>query len=289
MPVVSTKELGRTFDAEIGKPSVLKRRWICVLSDDTLTGTPVTEDEIVAATGVGTWGTAHPLRAWFVLRKYSIREGFDGSPYHVEVTAEYGPMRAAELQAPSARPAEWSAEATQGEYPALFYYDSGTTKPMTNSANDYFPGLTTTESIVRATVKKNFSSWPSAWFAANNCVNSDSYLGCPQHTLRVNGITANLAFEEQSGGTVAYYEATATLLYRESGHNLQLPDIGFNFIDGGQKRRAMVFDFQNSEWVPSPNPVALNGSGGLASGAPSILDRRVCPEANFGGLFGASP
>ena len=289
MPVVSTKELGRTFDAEIGKPSVLKRRWICVLSDNTLTGTPVTEDEIVAATGVGTWGTAHPLRSWFVLRKFSIREGFDGSPYHVEVTAEYGPMRVAELQAPTARPAEWSAEATQGEFPALFYYDGGTTKPLTNSANDYFPGLTTTESIVRATVKQNFSSWPFAWFAANNCVNSDFYLGCPQHTLRVNGITANLAFEESSTGTAAYYEATATLLYRESGHNLQLPDVGFNYIAGSEKRRALVFDFENAVWLPSPNPVALNGSGGLASGAPAVLDRRVCPEANFGGLFGASP
>jgi hypothetical protein len=88
---------------------------------------------------------------------------------------------------------------------------------------------------------------------------------------------------------VSYWQATAELHYRQSGHNLQLPDIGWNFLGGGQKRRAMVFDFENSEWIASPNPVGLDGSGGLTLGVPAILNRRVNPEANFSSIFGTPP
>jgi hypothetical protein len=95
--------------------------------------------------------------------------------------------------------------------------------------------------------------------------------------------------EEFGGAIVSYWQATAELHYRQSGHNLQLPDVGWNFISGGQKRRAMVFDFENSEWIASPNPVGLDGSGNLTGGVPAILNRRVNPEANFATLFGTPP
>lgn len=292
MGIVSTKELARTAEGEIGKFTTLKRRWVCLLDDNTLEGNPVSESDILTATGTGSWGATHPWQSAFKLRKVRITEGFEGNPYQVEVVGEYSVIRPDELQNPTSRAAEWSAEASQGEFPALFYYDgsgNSTKYPLTNSAFDYFPGLTTVESIVRATVKKNFSGWPSAWFGVNNHVNSSSYFGCPTHTLRVNGITASLVYEDYNNAVVSYYQATATLLYRESGHNLQLPDIGWNFIDGTQKRRAMVFDFQNGEWVASPNPVGLDGNGALTLGAPAILTRRVCPEADFSAIFGTTP
>lgn len=91
------------------------------------------------------------------------------------------------------------------------------------------------------------------------------------------------------GAVVRFYRATAELLYRQSGWALMLPDIGYNFISGGQKRRAMVFDFENSEWVPSPNPVGLDGFGNLANGQPEILIRPVNPQVSFSALFGATP
>jgi hypothetical protein len=65
--------------------------------------------------------------------------------------------------------------------------------------------------------------------------------------------------------------------------------VGWNFIDGGQKRRAMVFDFKNSEWVASPNPVALYQGNINVTGRPDILPRRVNPEANFASLFPEIP
>jgi hypothetical protein len=48
----------------------------------------------------------------------------------------------------------------------------------------------------------------------------------------------------------------------------------------------MVFDFENSEWIASPNPVGLDGSGGQTGGAPAILNRRVCPAGNLTSTFG---
>jgi len=298
MAIVSTKELARTFEREVGKPAIVKRRFVVVLSDDTLTTTRPTEEQIIAAAlGISgspliVYGVAHPTIGGWKSRKAYINEGFENSPYHVEVVVEYGVVLANELLAPVDRAAVWSFEASAGDYPALFYYSgggNGTTYPLTNSAYDYFPGLMTQESLVRATVQKNYAALPSSWFAVNNFVNSDTYLGCGPGTLRVAGIATNRVTEVFGTEEVSYWSATATILFRQSGHQLQLPDIGWNFLDGGQKRRAMVFDFQNSEWVASPNPVGLNGSGAQTGGQPAILQRRVNPEAAFLAVFGTEP
>ena len=298
--VVSVKELARTYEREANNAAILKRRWVCVLSDDALTTARPTEIQILAAAlGVTVVGGAidltdlrHPTLTVYRIRKWFITEGFENSPYHVEVVVEYGVVLANELLAPVDRAAVWSFEASAGDYPALFYYSgggNGTTYPLTNSAYDYFPGLMTQESLVRATVQKNYAALPSSWFAVNNHVNSDTYLGCAPGTLRVAGITSNRVTEVFGTSEVSYWSATATIVFRQSGHQLQLPDVGWNFLDGGQKRRAMVFDFQNSEWVASPNPVGLNGSGAQTGGQPAILQRRVNPEAAFLAVFGTEP
>jgi hypothetical protein len=302
MSVVSTKELAQTLEREVGRPAIVKRRLVCVLADGTLQNDPATELEILAAVFNTTteviassaiFGEPHPRLAAWKLRKVWINEGFEGSPYHVEVVLEYGIVRDEELLAPTSRPAVWSFEGSSGEFPALRYFDgsgNGTTYPLTNSAFDFYPGLMTTESVVLMKVTKNFAAFPSGWYAANNSVNDATYFGCDAHTIRVAGIDTTYEYDEFGGAVVKYWKATATLAYRQSGHNLLLPDVGYNFIDGGQKRRAMVFDFQNSEWVPSPNPVGLNGSGGLnMTGNATVLNRRVNPETNFQTVFGTPP
>ena len=290
MGIVSVKELGRTFEQEIKRFPVVRRRWVCVLSDDTTLDNPANEWGVMAATCGSAWGTAHPTFTDFKLRKVSMNEGFEGSPYHVEVIAEYGTVTAEDLLSPTARAAEWSAEARPGDVPALFFYDGNTTYPLTNSAYDYFPGLTTQESMVSIKVTKNFSGWPTGWFAAMNFVNSGTYFGCAAGTIKVNAINVSIEREEWGGGVVAFYRATAELLYRQSGWALQLPDVGWNFIADGQKRRAMVFDFENGEWVPSPNPIGLDGYGAPSpTGYPQILSRRVNPQTNFTSVFGATP
>lgn len=286
MGVVSVKELPRTFEREVAGNAVITRHWVCVMSDDTLSAPPLMAD-VTAATGTGTFGVYHPdpLLAGWRLRKVSVREGYEGSPYHVEVIGEYGIIRPDELLAPVDRPQRISYSSGAGEVPALYYYEGDTAYPLTNSAYDYFPGLVTQEALMKVTVQKNFAAPPTSWLAATNHVNSGAWNGLATHTVRVDGVEAQITYEEYGGAVVAYYDSTATLTYRQSGHSLQLPDIGFNFLAGGQKRRAMVFDFENSEWVASPNPVGLNGSGGQTGGAPAILVRRVNPQTDFTALF----
>jgi len=288
--IASTRELARTFENEVRVGGVAKRRWVCMLSDNALTaGGPPDITTILNATCGGTWGVAHPIHTALGLRKLAVNERFEDNPYALEVIVEYGLIKADDVVTPTSRASVWSFESKPGEVPALFYYDGSTQRPLTNSAFDYFPGLTTEEALVQIKVSKNFSSVPSSWLSVQNYVNNATFLGCPQDTVKVAGVDVQYAAEEFNNTLIQFYAATATLAYRQSSHNLLLPDVGFNYIDGTQKRRAMVFDFQNAEWVASPNPVGLDGSGGLTLGAPAILTRRVNPRADFTATFGAPP
>lgn len=289
MSIISSKELFRKGIYEVGKSRLLYREWVCVLSDDAISS-PIVETAVADAVPIEI-GAFHPTYGDYRCRKITITEGHEGSPYHLHVAAEYGVVLENELLAPTSRAAVWEFDASPGEVPALYYYHgsgNATMRPLTNSANDYFPGLVTTETLISIKVSKNFAVLPSAWINAQNCVNDSIYLGCPEHSIVVNRVTITQS-DEDAGGVVKYWQATAELQYRQSGHNLQLPDIGFNFLASGQKRRCMVFDFQNTEWIPSPNPVGLDGNGNQTGGIPAILNRRVKPEANFDSLFGSPP
>lgn len=290
MSIVSNKELFRKAIYEVGKPRQLFREWACVLSDDALTS-PISEPEVATALGIDL-GSTHPTYTEYKIRKITLTEGHEGSPYHLHVAAEYGIVLANELVTPVNRVAVWKFDGTPGEVPALYYYDgdgNGSMKPLTNSAYDYFQGLVTQESLVKATITKNFASLPTSWIASQNFVNDSVYLGCPVHSWKVAQVTVTQEQEQFGTGVIAYWKAIAEIQYRQSGHNYQLPDVGFNFIGGGQKRRCMVFDFENAEWIPSPNPVGLNGSGAQTGGVPAILNRRVNPVADFATLFGSPP
>jgi len=295
--IVATRELARTFENEIGSAGgTARRRWVCSLSDDTLqnsNGPPDIATITTATTGTS-WGAYHPVHTLLRLRKLSVNERFEDDPYKIEVIGEYGLVTSDELLTPTARAAVWSFESQPGEIPALAYYDANAQfppdKPLTNSAFDFFPGLTTEESMVRIKVQQNFSTYPNLWLGAQNHLNNALFLGCGIDTVKVAAVEATYTTEEFNNTLVSYYASTASLLYRQSSHNLLIPDVGFNFIDGGQKRRGMVFDNENAEWVPSPNPIALNGSGAQnLTGEPAILTRRVNPRANFTTLFGSPP
>jgi hypothetical protein len=300
MGVTSGTELARTFEVDLAGQPVATRRWVCSLSNDTLQNNPPTEVQIashadvglVTAGGVVNWGQAHPTASSLGLRKFTINERYGDSPYHVEVVAEYGMVTANQILTPTSRTAEWTFESKPGQVPALFYYDGSgndTMYPLTNSAYDYFEGLTTEESLVTATMKKNYTNFPTSQMAATNSLNDAVYFGGAKNSWRCAGVNATYTIEMFDFAVVSYWATTHELVYRQTGWRLQLPDVGWNFLSGSEKRRAMVFDFKNGEWVASANPVALDGNGNQATGRPEILARRVNPEANFTTLFGTPP
>lgn len=295
MGVASSRELARTFENELGGQPKAIRTWAVTLTDDTLQNNPTTHNAVLSHLGLTNYGTQHEELSFLGARRVVITERMQDSPYHVQVVAEYGVVSANELLNPTSRTSEWTFESQPSDVPALYYWDGTTRRPLVNSANDYFEGLTTQEQMVRATIRKNYADFdaengPRDLILATNKINSGIYLGCPVHTWKVAGVNTSYVTEIYNNVVHQYWATTSEIVFRQSKWNLFLPDVGWNFIDqaSGQKRRAMVFDFQNGEWVASPNPVALNGSGAQSS-LPSILERRVNEEADFSSLFGVPP
>ena len=307
MGIQAWRELPRSFEREVGKaPTELFKRYVMTLDDNALNGSqPLTVDQIFAATGL-TFG----VTAWdsvylqYKPRKVRIEEAYEGNPYEILVTVSFGIVDPDELIAPTSRAATWQVESQTIEVPALYYFDgsgNGTKRPLMNSANDYFQGLTTGEPIARMRWFKNiaatrassgaqpYGGFPWNIVNAQNSVNNAAWGSNLVHTARVENVNVEYEEEEFDGLLYNIWKTTVIIAIRATSWNLQLPDVGFNYLSGGQKRRAMVRDNENGEWIPSPNPVGLDGSGNQTNGVPAVLNRRVCPEANFTSLFGAPP
>jgi len=286
MAIIAQREMPRSGEWGFGESPELNRRWVLTV-DRPGTTTPA---QCAAYLGVDI-GSPHPDYFSVPCIAISIGEAYDDSPYHVEFTARYNvPDSALSNPNPLLRASVWKFETSGQAVPALFYYDGTTKTPLTNSAYDFFEGLTTDEAYTRITITSNLRSFPAALATAvTNRINAGAYLFGNPHTWKCQGITGEFKQELVSTEIVSYWQATSTLMFRMSGWDLQLPDMGFNALVGGQKQRVMTFDVENSEWVASPVPMGLNGAGAQTFGAPAILVRRVYEEANFSAIFGVPP
>lgn len=209
----------------------------------------------------------------------------------ITLTATYEVPQKDSSDNPLERPDVWKFMTQGVAVPALYYYDNTTLKALTNSAGDYFEGLTVDEGQQKITITGNRAAFPSSQAAAvTNCVNQSAYLGFPQDGVKVQGISGEQVLEVVNDTPIYYWKVTVELLARQTGWNLLIPDIGFNYIDGGTKKRAFVIG-PEGEQIASANPVALNGSGGLVAGdgLPSVLTRRVYKRVDFTTYFGTPP
>ena len=215
--------------------------------------------------------------------------------FQATVTAQYEVREDEESQGrpPWERSDIWKF-ATQGvAVPALTYIDGGVTKPLVNSAGDYFEGLLVDEAQQKVTITGNRQSFPSALAASiTNCVNSSPFLGFPARHVKVQGISGEIESEVVDEQTYFYWKITSELLCRQTGWDLLLPDIGFNFLEDGVKKRAFVKGPPPDEDnVASTNAVALNGTGGLAGegNLPVVLTRQIYRAINMSQFFGSPP
>jgi hypothetical protein len=284
MAVVAWREVsGRSLTHRFGEPPSADRKFIVTLDNRAHSVSEV-------ANTIGIFhGAPHPEYGFITMTEAVMTEG-SPTPYHAEVTFRYELLSPDERDPnPLARPDTWSFSTGGAAVPALFYWDGNVQKPLVNSAFDYFEGLTTEEGECRASISGNRATFPLATaVAVTNCVNSGGYLGAPAHHWKCTGISGQQQIEMVNDAEVRYWSITTELVYRQTGWNLQLPDVGFNFLDGGQKKRAWVVDPDSNEKVPAVNPVALNANGSLkaAGQLPDILTRRVNREVNFSSYFG---
>jgi hypothetical protein len=288
MAVQSYREiLPRTFAHKLGEAPTAQTKWNVTVSE------PVPHQTIINAIGIF-HGTVHPEYTYLYCTNADLTET---DRFHVEVVYSFELPKGSDPQQlaanPLARPDVWSFSTGGAQVPALVYYDgngNGDKRPLVNAANDYFEGLTTAEAEVRATIAGNRAAFPSALAAAvTNAVNDSPYLFGAKHTWQCSGISASQQSEVVNGVQINYWQVTAELVYRASGHNLLLPHIGWNYIaTGSQKRRVYVYDDDGNK-VPAGAPQPLNSTGGLKTGTPDILERRVYPEVNFSSYFGTPP
>jgi hypothetical protein len=288
MSVHSWRELPRTATHLIGASPEFERRFVATLND------PNTTASLIVQSIGATHGSPFPDVPAATCYDLELNEAYEGNRYWVEVVARYKIPAADERDIdllPWLRPDVWKFQTQGVAVPALYYLDGTTQKPLTNSAGDYFEGLTVDEAQQKITITSNRQSFPSALAAAvTNCVNESAYLGFPQESVKVQGISGEQVMEQVNGQEVRYWKVTSELLGRQSGWNLLLPDVGFNYVEGGIKKRADVLG-PDGEQVASANPIALNGSGGKQTGStlPAILTRRVYKRISMSQYFGSPP
>lgn len=288
MSVHSWRELARTATHLIGASPEFERRFVVTLNNpDTNAST------VIQAVGAQ-HGASHPEIAAARCYEVAVNEQYEGNRYWHEVVAQYRIPAAEERDIallPWLRPDVWKFQTQGVAVPALYYWDGVTQKPLTNSAGDYFEGLTVDEAQEKITITSNRQVFPSALAAAvTNTVNDIAYLGFGQDCVKVQGITGEYVVEQVNGQEVRYWKITSELLARQTGWNLLLPDVGFNFIQGGVRKRAYVRGPENED-IPSANPVPLDGAGGMkaAGQLPEILTRRVYKRINLSTYFGTPP
>lgn len=266
-----------------------------------------TFSEIVSLCGV-TIGSPHPEYAEAVVDDLEVSEaieeqdvgpsedGPDGqssppqSRFFVNVVANYAvPEQEQASTNPLERGDTWKFQTQGVAVPALYYFDGNTIKPLTNSAGDYFEGLMVDEAQQKITITSNRATFPSAIAAAiTNCTNESAYLGFAPGHVKVQGISGEWATEVVDDVTYGYWKVTVELLARQTGWDLMIPDVGFNFLEGGEKKRAYVKG-PDGDNIASANPVALNGAGGMqaAGNLPAVLTRQIYRRVNFASYFGS--
>lgn len=288
MGIVAYREvLPRTVQHRIGEAPNAERRFVVTLDD---TATP--HQTVINAIGIG-HGASHPEYALLAMTDATLTENA-GSPYHVEVTYKYEFLPAESEPNPLLRPDVWSFSVGGAKVPAVNYYDdSDAIKPLTNSAGELIENLTTEEAEVRATITGNRASFPLQLAAyVTNTLNVGPYLGGKSYTWKCAGIGGQQTTEVVNNVELRYYQITTELVYRASGWPLILPDVGFNYLEDGIRRRAWV-EFRDDEGivtrVPAANAVALAANGKMLPPGtpPRLLVRRVSRAVDFSQYFGS--
>ena len=270
---------------KFGEPPVFQRKFVVEVDDPTTKQT-----DIANYPGV-VFLQAHPEASYCKAMNVSV-SNYNGSRWHYEVTWDYELPKQANVDPnPLARADIWKWSTGGLQVPALYYYEGDTLAPLQNSANDFFEGATTDISTLQASISGNRATFDYGLATTvTNAVNSSAYLGGDPYTWKCSGIAANPAVEVVNEIEIRYWQVEVTLEYRPDGWPLQLPNVGWNFLSGGTKRRVTV-DYdpgsgQPIEKVPASNPQPLTSAGALSTGAPTVLVRRVHKAVNFQQYFG---
>jgi hypothetical protein len=301
MSIIAYREvLPRTFSHKFGESPTAELKFVVTVTE------PVAHQLLLNTVGIF-HGSMHPEFSYLLCTEGSVTET---DRQHAEITYRYEVPQVGSQDSqpnPLARRDVWSFSTGGSAVPALVYYQgsgNANRKALINTAGDFFESAMTEEAELRCSISGNRPAFPVAVAAqVTNCVNSDGFMGSAAHQWKCQGISGQQQVEVVSGVEIKYWSVTVELAYRQSGWNLLLPNVGWNYISGSggsaKKRRCYVFSSESegsTEQVASANVMALNDDGSIrfntdftGSGAPTVLNRRVHPEVAFTPLFGTPP
>lgn len=288
MSVVSYREvLPRTFTHKLGEPPRAGTKHVLTVSE------PVTHQAALNTIAIF-HGSPHPEYSYLVCTDAQVTEP---DRHHVEISYSFEavpPGSEGGFQPnPLVRPDVFEFSTGGAQVPCLVYYEgsgNNTIKPLVNAAHDFFEGVTVNEGEVRLTVSGNRPQFPSAVAAAvTNSVNSGQYLFGGPHKWFCSGISGRQASEVVNGLVVNYWQVGAELVFRQSGHDLLLPHVGLNYLEGTEAHAVTVVGVDAlRRAAATARPLNADGTQ-KASGPPDILTRRIYPEVNFTTFFGTPP
>lgn len=224
--------------------------------------------------------------------------------FHVEASLSFAlpdPSQPEPGSVPWSLPDTWTFSTGHAQQACTTHFptanDNVLTAPLVNKANDAYEGLVRIEPELKAVINGFRQKFPAGLATElTGAINSFPYAGGALHTWQCVGISGTP--ERTTIGTqlVEYWAITAELTYRQSTHNLLLPNAGLNYLENGmasKKRRCWVVD-ESGEKVPSAGPMALNDDGdmkqiGAGPYPPDILTFRIYPEYDFAQFFGDPP
>jgi len=288
MGILSYTELATVAASrKFGEPPTYQRKFVVEVDDPT-----TKQNDIANYPGVA-FLDSHPEASYCKAMNVAVAN-YNGSRWHYEVTWDYELPKQQNVDPnPLARADIWKWSTGGLQVPALYYYDTGDTlKVLQNSANDFFEGVTTDISTLQASISGNRPTFDYGLATTvTNSVNSSAYLGGAAYTWKCSGIAANPAVEVVNEVEIRYWQVEVTLEYRPDGWPLQLPNVGWNYLDSVEGKSRVWVPYkpgpgQPVERVPSSNPQPLTSSGDLSTGAPTVLVRRVHKAVNFQSYFG---
>lgn len=285
MGVLSYREVvPRSFSHKFGEAPTASRKFAVTLDGATPTQT------IINQIGI-TFGSPHPEYSYLLCGTGNVTES---DPFHAEVTFEYElpSVPSTDWEAsPLSRPDVWSYSTGGIAVPTFYYFDAeGTRQPLVNTAGEPFEGVMATEGELKLTVTGNRSVFPSSTaLAATNRVNDGAWGGGATGTWLCNGITATQKTEIVNGFEVDFWEVSASLSYRSSGHGVWLPNVGYNQLTDGELKPCTVEYLGDQIPASAPMPLDDYGVQKPAGDLPSIDYYETHLSANFTTLFGTPP
>jgi hypothetical protein len=294
MSVVSTTELAEVSGSrKFGEPPVYQRQWVVEVNDPTTSTTDISNGPGV------TFLDGHPDACYCKAFNVSV-SNYNGSRWHYLVTWDYEVPKQQQLDAnPLQRADIWKFSTSGMAVPALYYYygtGNDDRRALTNSAGDFLEGAMTDLSVLQASISGNRQTFDYNTAAlVTNTVNNSSYLGGAAYTWKCSGISGQPAVEVVNEVEIRYWQVEVTLEYNPTGWPLLLPNVGWNYVSGGQKKRVYVIDADSGDKVAASNPQPLLSSGALdtaspgESNPPMLLTRRVHKAINFQQYFGEPP